>query len=169
MKLLRRKSQELEVSTGKDRYQLEVHPWEAVIAALIQRASELKNCGVIIVNFETRNKRRQFFDRPSILVGRLDPIIGPSSRPFSIRVSGEPEVGSLTEALTTWEQSGYRDLSDDEGFTFASSPLDLESLAHEIARAISILEIFYEVDRKKRVDGSGDPRLIELLGFQAKR
>ena len=54
-------------------------------------------------------------------------------------------------------------------FTFASSPLDLESLAQEIARAISILEIFYEVDRKKRVDGFGDPRLSELLGFQAKR
>jgi hypothetical protein len=69
----------------------------------------------------------------------------------------------------TWEQSGYRGLSDFEGSTFASSPLDLESWAQEIARAISILEIFYEVDRKKRVDGSGDPRLIELLGFQAKR
>jgi hypothetical protein len=96
MKLLRRKSQGLEISNGKDRYQLEVHPWEAVIAALIQRASELKNCGVMIVNFETSNRRRQFFDLPSILVGRLDPIIGTSSRPFSIHVSGKPE-GRLTE------------------------------------------------------------------------
>jgi len=122
-----------------------------------------------IATFQTRNRQRQFTDRPSILVGRLDPLIGNSSRPFSIHVSGEPETGSLNEVKATWEQSGYRDLSDDEGSTFASSPFDLESLAHEIARAISILEIFYEVDRKKRVDGSGDPRLIELLGFQAKR
>ena len=163
MKLLRRKSQELEISTTKDRHQLEVHPWEAVIAALIQRASELKNCGVTIATFETRNKRRQFTDRPSILVGRLDPLIGTSSRAFSIHVSGEPEVGSLNEVKATWEESGYRDLSDDEGYTFASSPLDLESLAQEVARAISILEIFYEVERKKRVDGSGDPRLMEIL------
>lgn len=37
------------------------------------------------------------------------------------------------------------------------------SLAEEIARAISILEIFYEVDRKSWVDGSGDPRLMEIL------
>jgi len=51
--------------------------------------------------------------------------------------------------------------------TFASGKFDSEGLTYELARALSVLEVFYGVGQDAGVEGIGNPRLEELLRTMA--
>lgn len=142
----------------------ELHPWDSLISVLLQRSSEMTDCDVTVVRFMPKDKRHSYAEQAGILIGRVDPLIGFSTRVFSIHVFGEiVDEGSIQEAHTLWSHSGYLEIPGKDGITFASGKLDLEGLTHELARAISILELCHGVDQDSEVSAIGDPRLEELL------
>jgi len=146
------------------RINAELHPWDSLISVLLKRSGEMTDCDVTVVWFMPKDKRHSYAEQAGILIGRVDPLIGFSTRVFSIHVfGGIVDEGSIQEAHTLWSHSGYLEIPGKDGITFASGKSDLEGLTHELARAISILELFHGVDRDSEVSAIGDPRLEELL------
>jgi len=95
-------------------------------------------------------------------------LIGSSTRVFSIHIFQEiVDEGSIQEAHALWSHRGYLEIPGKDGITFASGKLNLERLTNELARAISILELFRGVDQDSKVSAIGDPRLEALLAERA--
>lgn len=145
-----------------------LHPWDSLLSLLLQRSIEMTDCDVTMVWFIPKGKEHSYAEQPGILIGRVDSLIGFSTRVFTIHAFGEiVDEGSIQEAHALWSHSGYLEIPGKDGITFASGKLDLEGLTYELARAISIVELFHGVDRDSEVSAIGDPRLEELLAERA--
>ena len=140
--------------------------WEPLIRAVMHRAEKLDETDLFMIHFKNSRSKLTYGEYPTLIIGRLKPILHPSPEPSEIFISA---MGNVSEGIEpgsedlNWLRLGFQSEASKRTKSFGIGPVPVSSLPQILVSAFDLFSIFYGVSSESRVGTIGDPELEEIL------
>jgi hypothetical protein len=140
--------------------------WDPLIQAIMQRAEKLDETDLFMVHFKNPMSKSTYGEHPTLIIGRLKPILKQSSEQPEVFISAMGKVADDIEPGSedlNWQRLGFQLEQSKRTKSFGMGPVPVSALPQVLFSAIDVFSIFYGVSSESRVRAIGDPELEELL------
>jgi hypothetical protein len=140
--------------------------WEPLINAVMHRVEKLDETDLFMIHFKNAMSKSTYGEYPTLIIGRLKPILNQSSGQSEIFISAMGKVADGTEPGSedvNWLRLGFQSEASKRTKSFGIGPVPVSALPQILVSAFDLFSIFYGVSSESRVGTIGDPELEEVL------
>jgi len=144
--------------------------WEPLINAVKHRVEKLDETDLFMIHFKNSRSKLTYGEYPTLVIGRLKPILNQSSGQSEIFISAMGKVADGTEPGSedvNWLRLGFQSEASKRTKSFGIGPIPVSALPQILVSAFDLFSIFYGVSSESRVGTIGDPELEEILDNSA--
>jgi hypothetical protein len=140
--------------------------WEPLLRAVMHRVAKLDETDLFMIHFKNSRSKLTYVEYPTLVIGRLKPILNQSSGQSAIFISA---MGKVAEGIepgsedVNWLRLGFQSEASKRTKSFGIGPVPTSALPQILISAIDLFSIFYGVSSASRVRTIGDPELEEIL------
>jgi hypothetical protein len=140
--------------------------WEPLLLAVMHRVEQLDETDLFMIHFKNPKSTLTYGENPTLVIGRLKPILNQSSGQSAIFISA---MGKVAEGIepgsedVNWLRLGFQSEASKRTKSFGIGPVPTRALPQILISAIDLFSIFYGVSSESRVRTIGDPELEEIL------
>jgi hypothetical protein len=140
--------------------------WEPLLRAVMHRVEKLEETDLFMIHFKNSRSKLTYGEYPTLVIGRLKPILNPSSGQSEVFISAMGKVADGIESGSedlNWLRLGFKSEASKRTKSFGIGPVPGSALPQILVSAFDLLSIFYGVSSESRVGTIGDPELEEIL------
>ncbi len=140
--------------------------WEPLINAVMNRVEQLDETDLFMIHFKNSRSKLTYGEYPTLVIGRLKPILNQSSGQSEIFISAMGKVADGIEPGSenlNWLRLGFQSEASKRTKSFGIGPVPVSALPQILVSAFDLFSIFYGVSSESRVGTIGDPELEEVL------
>ena len=140
--------------------------WEPLLRAVMGRVEQLDETDLFMIHFKNSRSKLTYGEYPTLIIGRLKPILDQSSEQAEIFISAMGKVADGIESGSedlNWLRLGFQSEASKRTKSFGIGPVPVSSLPQILVSAFDLFSIFYGVSSESRVGTIGDPELEDIL------
>jgi hypothetical protein len=144
--------------------------WEPLLRAVMHRVEKLEETDLFMIHFKNSRSKLTYGEYPTLVIGRLKPILNQSLGQSEIFISAMGKVADGTEPGSedvNWLRLGFQSEASKRTKSFGIGPIPVSALPQILVSAFDLFSIFYGVSSESRVGTIGDPELEEILDNSA--
>ncbi len=144
--------------------------WEPLIQAIMQRVERLEETDLFMVHFKNSKSKSSFGEYPTLVIGRIKPLLSQNSKQSEVFVSAMGQVSVDIEpgsADVNWLRLGFQLEQSKRSKSFGIGPVPIDALPEILFSAMDVFSLFYGVSSESRVRTIGDPELEKFLDNSA--
>jgi hypothetical protein len=132
----------------------------------MHRVEKLEETDLFMIHFKNPKSKLTYGEYPTLIIGRLKPILNPSSGQLEVFMSAMGKVADGIEPGSedlNWRRLGFNSEASKRTKSYGIGPVPTSALPQFLISAIDLFSIFYGVSSESRVRTIGDPELEEIL------
>ncbi len=140
--------------------------WEPLLRAVMHRVEKLEETDLFMIHFKNPKSTLTYGEYPTLIIGRLKPILNPSSGQLEVFMSAIGKVADGIESGSedlNWLRLGFKSEASKRTKSYGIGPVPVSALPQILVSALDLFSIFYGVSSESRVGTIGDPELEEIL------
>jgi hypothetical protein len=144
--------------------------WEPLLRAVMHRVEKLEETELFMIHFKSPRSKLTYGEYPTLVIGRLKPILNQSSGQSEIFISAMGKVADGIEPGSedlNWLRLGFQSEASKRTKSFGTGPVPVSALPQILVSAFDLFSIFYGASSESRVGTIGDPELEEILDNSA--
>jgi hypothetical protein len=140
--------------------------WGPLLRAVMDRVEQLDETDLFMIHFKTSRSKLTYGEYPTLIIGRLKPILNPSSGQLEVFMSAMGKVADGIEPGSedlNWLRLGFKSEASKRTKSYGIGLVPVSALPQILVSALDLFSIFYGVSSESRVGTIGDPELEEIL------
>jgi len=140
--------------------------WEPLLRAVMRRVEKLDETDLFMIHFKNPKSKLTYGEYPTLIIGRLKPILNQSLGQSEIFISAMGKVADGIEPSSedlNWLRLGFKSEASKRTKSFGIGPVPVSALPQILVSAFDLFSIFYGVSSESCVGTIGDPELEDIL------
>ena len=144
--------------------------WDPLLHAVLNRVSRLEDTDLFLVYFTTEAKWRRFGEAPTLVIGRVKPLMNKVNDPVDVFINASGLIAEGIEPgseVIGWARAGFGVQEGKSGKSFGAGPLPEKEFASAFLSAMDVFAMFYGVSAQSKIVTLGDPLFEEIMDSTA--
>lgn len=140
--------------------------WDPLRQAVFNRISRMEDTDLFLVYFTTEAKWRRFGEAPTLVIGRVEPMLGKAHDPLGVFINASGLIAAGIEPgseVIGWSKAGFDVQDGKSGKSFGAGPLSEKEFAQAFLSAMDVFAMIYGVSSQSQIVTLGDPLFESIL------